>query len=132
MHQARDAFLDRSKRAVLVVLDDDTWHLHILLVPSGGGVPRILLECLDRKGHLAVFNLDDFDTSLVANREERVWILNEAPIELADVDESFKPSLKLHEDAEVDNTRHFTINRVAHLILVDERCFLFGLISHAL
>ena len=130
MHEAGDAFLDRSERTVLVVLDDDARYLHVLLISSGGSMPWVLFERFDRERHLTVLNLDDFNTRLVAHTEEGMRIFDEAPIELADVHQSFESGFELHEDTEVDNPRHFALNSIADLILVDKRCFLFSLIAH--
>src|SRR6185437_9272000 len=130
--EARDAFLDRGERAVLVVFDDHTDDILALLVAVARGLPRILLERLHREGDLPFLDLDHLHFRAIADLEEGARIFDEAPVELADVDEAFKTLLELHEDAEIDDARHFAFDRIADLVLVDERCLLGILLARAL
>src|SRR3989344_1064811 len=129
VHETRDALFDGGKRTVLVVLNDDAGHLHILLVTLGGRVPGVLLKRLYREGDLAVLDLYHLDRYLVTDSEERARIFYEAPVELAYVHQAFEALLELDEDAEVDDARHLALDHVAHLIFVDKRRLLLGLVA---
>ena len=125
MHEAGNAFLYGGECAVLVVLDNHAVYFHTLLVALRSGLPRVLLKRLHRKGYFAVLDFDNLHLHLVADLEEGARVFHEAPVELADVHESFKTLLELHEDAEINGARDFALYRIAHLVLVDERGLLF-------
>src|SRR3989344_2168499 len=132
VYQARNPLFNRGQGTVLVVLDDNSGYLHVLLVASGGPVPRVLLQGLYGERDLAVLDINDLHLHALAHGDEGMWVFNEAPVELADMNEALKPLFELDEDAEVHDAGDLSRDHVAHLVLINKRGLLLGLVAGAL
>src|SRR3989338_764670 len=110
---------------MLVVFDDDSFDRLIFRIFLSRGDPWIRLERFDGERYFAVFYLDDADTHLVSHFKTLTRIINERPVDLADMHEPLEPLFEFDEYAEINRAGDHTVHIVTHGVFLDDLLLLF-------